>query len=192
VLCLVTALAVAGHLAWQLWGTGLATARAQRELRTDFTTQIEHPRWEGAAPPPDTKVAVPGQGVAILRIPRLNLDMVVVEGTGTEELKKGPGHYENTAYPWDPTGRVGIAGHRTTYGHPFWGLDKLREGDRIELATEFGTFDYRVTRFLVIPADEAGWVLDATRRATLVLTTCTPRFLATHRLVVFADRVGLA
>src|SRR5439155_10354502 len=79
-----------------------------------------------------------GQPVAVIRIPRLGLDMVVVEGTSTSDLQKGPGHYADTAFPWDPHGRVGIAGHRTTYLHPFWSLDKLNRGDLIELRTRFG------------------------------------------------------
>jgi len=75
--------------------------------------------------------------------------MIVVEGTDTESLKKGPGHYSNTAYPWEDSGRVGIAGHRTTYGAPFWSLDKLRPGDPITLQTEYGIFAYSVTRVVV-------------------------------------------
>jgi sortase A len=119
----------------------------------------------------------------------MDLDMVVVEGTGTESLKKGPGHYTQTAYPWEDSGRVGIAGHRTTYGAPFWSLDKLREGDPITLHTEYGVFEYRVTRHQIILPSES-WVLDQTKEPTLVLTTCNPRFSASQRLVVFADRVS--
>jgi len=120
--------------------------------------------------------------------------MVVVEGTDTEALKKGPGHYTQTAYPWEDHGRVGIAGHRTTYGAPFWSLDKLGEGDRITLQTEYGIYNYRVTRSVI--TDPSGTlpsgvsVLDQTRKPTLVLTTCNPRFSASQRLVVFADRVN--
>jgi sortase A len=125
--------------------------------------------------------------VAILRIPRIELDMVVVEGSDRDNLKKGPGHYPNTALPWEESGRVAIAGHRTTYGQPFWSLEDLRRGDLIRLVTEFGTFDYRVTRLTeVSPTDS--WVLEQTDRPTLVLTTCTPRFTAARRLIVFAER----
>jgi sortase A len=82
---------------------------------------------------------------------------------------------------------VAIAGHRTTYLHPFWSLDQLGPGDRIELQTRFGRFDYRVTSTrTVLPT--AVWILRPTRDPTLVLTTCSPRFSATRRLVVFATR----
>jgi len=139
-------------------------------------------------------VKVPGRAVAILVIPRIHLDMVVVEGTDTESLKKGPGHYTQTAYPWEDHGRVGIAGHRTTYGAPFWSLDRLRPGDPIILKTEYGIFRYVVTRTVITPPSgilpSGRSVLAQTERPTLVLTTCNPRFSASQRLVVFADRVG--
>jgi sortase A len=183
ILCLFGAVGVAAYIGWSQWGTGLLTSRSQDRLRAD----IEQRMKRGSSL--DVKVNVPGDAVAILRIPKISLDMVVVEGTSTEDLKKGPGHYVKTAYPWQKTGRVGIAGHRTTYLHPFWNLDKLRRGDRIELATEYGTFEYAMTSSRVVfPSD--GWVLRQTKAPTLVLTACTPRFSASHRLVVFANRTG--
>lgn len=184
---LAAALALGGYVWWLLWGTGLTTRAAQNELRPRFEERIATKAPEEAEG--ERVVRVPGQAVAILRIPDIDVDYVVVEGTDTESLKKGPGHYASTAYPWEETGRVGIAGHRTTYGAPFWSLDELEPGDRIVLATEYGVFDYRVTASRIIePSD--GSVLDATRRPSLVLTTCNPRFSAAERLVVFADRVG--
>jgi sortase A len=136
---------------------------------------------------------VPGDAVAIIRIPRVELDMVVVEGTDTESLKKGPGHYEDSVYPWEHDGKVAIAGHRTTYGAPFFSLDRLRRGDTIVLATEYGTFDYEVTGLAITPPSgllpSGDSVLDPTTRPTLVLTTCNPRYSAAQRLVVFARRV---
>jgi sortase A len=171
---------------WRLWGTGFTTRAAQNELRPQFEHLV------ATKPPEEAPVRVanvPGRAVAIIKIPEIDVDLVVVEGTDTESLKKGPGHYADTAYPWQDRGRVGIAGHRTTYGAPFWSLNELETGDRIVLATEFGVFNYRVTGSRIIaPSD--GSVLRATSRPTLVLTTCNPRFSAAQRLVVFADRVG--
>lgn len=186
-LCLTAAVALGGFVWWQQWGTGFTTRAAQNELRPSFERRVATQRPEEAPPP---RVAnVPGKAVAIIKIPKINVDLVVVEGTDTESLKKGPGHYAGTAYPWQDHGRVGIAGHRTTYGAPFWDLNELGAGDRIVLATEYGIFDYRVTGSRIIdPSD--GSVLRATQRPTLVLTTCNPRFSAAQRLVVFADRVG--
>ncbi len=202
-LCLVSALVLGGYFAWLLWGTGLETARAQEDLRAGFAHRLEVAEELRAAPrpgsngrpgparkPPPAPEAVSfrtGEAVAIIKIAKIGLDMVVVEGTDLEELKRGPGHYEDSAFPWEATGRVGIAGHRTTYGRPFWSLDKLVKGDRIELVTEYGEFTYRVTK-LEVHLPTAVGELAPTQKPTLVLTTCTPLFSASHRLFVYAER----
>jgi sortase A len=188
---IAAALGLAGYLWWQLWGTGFTTRAAQNELRPGFEQRVETLTPQDA---PERVAKVPGQAVAIIRIPKIDVDYVVVEGTDTEALKKGPGHYTQTAYPWQDHGRVGIAGHRTTYLAPFWSLNELRPGDRIVLATEYGIFDYRVTRLAVTPPSgilpSGASVLGQTPDPTLVLTTCNPRFSASTRLIVFADRVN--
>jgi sortase A len=173
---------VAAYIAWVMWGTGLYTARQQDVLRGELQERIEDPRGRPS-------MVLPGDAYAIIRIPSIELNDVVVQGTGTEALKKGPGHYEKTSDPWDDRGRVGIAGHRTTYGAPFWSLDRVREGDDVFLRTEFGGFRYEVTGIRTILPTQIE-VLDPTRKPTLVLTTCTPRFSAAQRLVVFADLTG--
>ncbi len=183
---LALAFGIGGYVGWLLWGTGLTTQRWQSELRPTFEQRIDS---QDPSSPSASKVRLPGSAIAIIDIPRIDLNMVVVEGTDTESLKKGPGHYTNTAYPWQKHGRVAIAGHRTTYLHPFFNLDHMKPGDKITLATEYGTFAYRVTRvFVVSPSD--GSVLDQTSKPTLVLTTCNPKYSASQRLIVTADRVS--
>jgi sortase A len=164
-----------------LWGTGLYTAREQDALRDELAQRFDDPR-------PEPATILPGEAYAILKIPSIRVNDVVVQGTDTESLQRGPGHYRETDDPWDRRGRVGIAGHRTTYGAPFWDLDQVEDGDVITLVTEFGTYAYRVTRTKIIQPDQIG-VLDPTKRATLVLTTCTPRFSAAQRLIVYATRI---
>jgi sortase A len=184
-LCLVAALVVAGYLGWLLWGTGIGTAREQRHLRQEFSHALARAGTHDPRKPQPPARIKEGTPVGILQIPRIHLDMVVVNGTSTADLRKGP--YLETAYPWEGSGRVAIAGHRTTYLHPFWSLDELRRGDVIRLVTEYGTFTYHVTGSTVI-LPSGVWVLNQTKGPTLVLTTCTPRFSATHRLVVFASQ----
>lgn len=164
-----------------LWGTGIYTSREQGTLRDELSERLEDPR-------PLPGIVLPGQAYAILKVPSIGVDEVVVQGTGTEALKRGPGHYDETDDPWEDEGRVGIAGHRTTYGAPFWDLEQIRRGDVITLITEFGTYTYRVTRSEVIAPTRIG-VLDPTKKPTLVLTTCTPRFSAAERLIVFASLI---
>lgn len=183
--CLVAASGVGGYLGWLLWGTGLETKAAQRTLRADFVPSI------GTLSPGEgpTSTPLPGDAYAEILIPRISLDMIVVEGVDTEDLKSGPGHYTDTADPWEAHGRVGIAGHRTTYLAPFWNLQQVRAGDPITLRTVYGDFTYLVDRVFVLPSSGSGVVLDQTVRPTLVLTTCNPRFSASQRLIVTADRV---
>jgi sortase A len=187
-LCLMGAAFFGGYVGWLLWGTGLETGRAQAELRTTLQHEFEHPKPPSEAPPPGTR-QVPGSAYAIIKIPTIDLDFVVVEGTDYESLKKGPGHYPDTADPWDGSGRVGIAGHRTTYLHPFFDLDKVQIGDQITLLTRYGNYGYQVNDVFVVPEEGSGVVLDQTQKPTLVLTTCNPKYASSERLIVTADLV---
>jgi len=185
IVCLLLAAGFAGYVAWLLWGTGLTTQRAQNELRQGFDGIVN------SKPASDAPALVPlGSRYAELQIPSIDLDMMVVQGTAYEDLKLGPGHYPDTADPWEATGRVGIAGHRTTYLHPFFNLGDIRAGDEITLRTEYGTFTYRVDRdpFVVTEAG-SGAVLHQTEKPTLVLTTCNPLYQSYERLIVTANRV---
>lgn len=180
-------------VAYQLWGTGLAEARAQDELRNDFerlltTTTTTSPPDDGAPtvttttePPPPP---VEGEAVAVLRIPRLGVDKAVVEGVGVADLKQGPGHYPGSPMPGQ-VGNAAIAGHRTTYGAPFYELDRLVAGDEVLVTTRQGDFRFEVDRTLIVPPNQVD-VLDPTDEARLTLTTCNPRFSARERLVVSA------
>jgi sortase A len=177
-----------GYVAWLLWGTGLETRAAQERLRTTIERTLELDRsGTGSVDAPSPEIReVEGSAYAIIQIPSIGIDYVVVEGTDYTSLKKGPGHYPETADPWDESGRVGIAGHRTTYLAPFYDLDRVAPGDDVVLLTRYGRFRYEVTRTFVIPAEGSGVVLEQTSEPTLVLTTCNPRFSSTERLIVEA------
>jgi len=187
VLCLMGAAYFAGYVAWLLWGTGIQTQQAQNSFQPTVQQWANHPQ---PVPPIGTAPRVlPGDAYAVIEISRINLDMVVVQGTDYEDLKKGPGHYTDTADPWDGAGRVGIAGHRTTYLHPFFNLDQVKAGDTIGLLTRYGTYDYEVTDNFVLPEAIAGKVLTQTPEPTLVLTTCSPKYASSQRLIVTATLV---
>lgn len=166
-------------IAYQLFITNVITDRIQEGLRRDLVRELEQGERSGggAAARP-----IPGEGLGILRIPAIDLNAVFVEGVDPADLKRGPGHYPTTPMPGEG-GNVGIAGHRTTYGKPFWALDELERGDEIFVRTREGRFVYRVTRSLVV-APHQSEVLDPTSRPALTLTTCHPRFSAAQRLVV--------
>lgn len=132
----------------------------------------------------------PGEPVGRLTIGRIGLNMVVVQGTDHETLKKGPGHYIGSGLPGE--GRlIYIAGHRTTYLAPFARINDIRAGDFIRLEVPYGTFTYRVTRHYIV-ADNAVGVLRDGGVEILRLQACHPRFFATHRYLVDAKLVGVA
>jgi sortase A len=131
-----------------------------------------------------------GDPVGRLRIGRIGLNMVVVQGTDHETLKKGPGHYLGSGLPGEGH-LIYVAGHRTTYLAPFADINNIRAGDYINFELPYGTFTYRVTRHYVV-ADNAVAVLKDTGSEILRLQACHPRFFATHRYLVDAKLVGVA
>jgi sortase A len=131
-----------------------------------------------------------GDPVGRIRIGRIGLKMVVVEGTGHDTLKKGPGHYTQSGLPGEGA-LIYIAGHRTTYLAPFAYIDAIKLGDYVTLEVPYGTFTYRVVRHYVVPASEVS-ILQNHGHEILRLQACHPRFFATHRYIVDAKLVGVA
>ncbi len=152
----------------------------------DDSEPVVVPTRFGPPPPP----ADNGDPVARLRIPRLDLDKVVVSGVSTEDLKQGPGHFPGTPLPGQ-AGNAAIAGHRTTYGAPFFDFDDLEPGDEIFVTTLQGTFTYEVTSSEIVPPS-AIEVLAPTDDNRLTFSTCNPKYSAAERLIVVAHLVGEA
>ena len=125
-----------------------------------------------------------GDAVGRIRIPRVGASFVVVDGSDTASLRKGPGIYDDSPFPGAP-GTVAIAGHRTTYLAPFRRIDKLRPGDEISVEMPYGRFDYRVQQLKIV----APTTVSVTKRVgydRLVLSACHPLYSAAKRIVVFA------
>jgi LPXTG-site transpeptidase (sortase) family protein len=120
-----------------------------------------------------------------IRIPAIEVSDYFVEGVGEAQLQEGPGRYPGTGIPGQ-AGNLAIAGHRTTYGAPFFRLGELRAGDQVIIDVPQGRAIYTVSEppFAVSPYDVD--VLDDFGDARLTLTTCNPPFLATTRLIVVA------
>jgi len=161
----------------------LATNIWQGRIQDRLGKQLASPQLQQAYR--DRKVGT-GDSLTRIRIPRLDVDVVVVEGTTPSALRAGAGHYEQTALPCD-VGNAAIAGHRTTFGKPFANLDQLRTGDTIEMDTPIGGCVYRITKdpFVVPPTDMS--VLDTTTDRSLTLTTCHPKGSAAQRLIIRAS-----
>lgn len=131
-----------------------------------------------AAPAPTPAV----DSLTRLVIPKIHLDVVVVEGTSRHQLLVGPGHIENTAAPGD-SGNAVITGHRDTF---FRHIFELSKGDIVELRRNGGLYQYEVTgKKIVDPSDVS--VIQPTQDAQLTLITCYPTYYigpAPERLVV--------
>jgi sortase A len=204
-------------VAYQLWGTNIREAQAQRRLEDEFSELLDDARDDtdpettttaedetttttvnGEETTTTTAESVPlpegGDAVARLQIARIGLDKIVVEGVGLDDLKRGPGHYPTTPMPGQE-GNAAIAGHRTTYGAPFHRLDELRPGDEITVTTVQGTFRYEVMdeegdgdgHQIVAPSQTA--VLEDKEDDRLTLTACHPKYSARQRIVVAAELV---
>ena len=188
---------------YELYGTGLTTAREQSRLERQLAQN-----WAAAPPaaarpaqvaPPVQRPALGGPA-AVLTIPRLGEDYrhVVVEGVARDELKKGPGHQPGTAWPGQ-VGNVVLAGHRTTYGAPFGRFDEIAPGDEVLLTDATGAYTYRISGSEIVDPSDTAVTLPAPRqpgaeptRRLLTLITCTPKYSAKYRLIISAEMVSRA
>ena len=185
---------------WQDPFTGLYTRYEQHKLSSaltrEFANPLNRPTATGTSIPAEEHAVARaaaryrrtthvGQAIGRIVVPRLGLNMVLVNGTDHDSLTKGPGRDLRTFMPGQGQ-LVYIAGHRTTYLAPFSHIENLRRGDRITLAMPYATFVYRVTSHRVVPADDLA-VLRSHGREEVELQACHPRFFATHRYIVFAQ-----
>lgn len=201
-------------VAYQLWGTGIQTAQAQQRLADQFDSQLgsapdttstapsttvldpvvtttlpDGPPPTTTLPPPGISAPPTGDPVARLDIPAIDIDgKIVLEGVAPDDLSQGPGHFPETPLPGQ-YGNAAIAGHRTTHGQPFYRIDELAPGDDIVVTTLAGRYTYVVTGTVIVGPDDYAQVIPSKdpTRATLVLTSCHPRFSAKQRIVVAAD-----
>ena len=119
-----------------------------------------------------------------------DLDAVIVEGTSTGSLQRGPGHYPQTPYP-GAGGTTAIAGHRTTYLAPFRHIDSLGRGDEITLEMPYATLAYRVQGSEIVDPDRVE-VTDPVGYDRLVLSACHPLYSAEERYIVYARLVRVS
>jgi sortase A len=173
-------LAGAALLAWTLvvwrWQEPVTYLVAKRE-QARLASQYEAIRAHDAPPRR-------GEPVGRLKIPRLGLSAIVVYGTDSKSLRRGPGLDPRSALPG--RGRLAyIAGHRTTYGAPFSRIDELERGDAVVFERRGERLTYAVAGRRIVAADDLS-VLRSRHGEELALQACWPRFFASHRIVVFA------
>lgn len=180
---------------YELVGTSAITKARQADLQADFTAELAlglNPAFTGKLPVPGNRRSSV-RALARIKIPKIGVNVIVVEGVTLERLAYGPGHYPSTKQ-FGEKGTAGVAGHRTGWGAPFFNLDQLTRGDLVIVETTAATFTYKVTDDIVVTPIHSE-VLDGNPRSKaaqqLVLTTCTPKFTARDRLIVFTDLVKM-
>ena len=189
------AFGLVGLMWWGAFQVGVATSTRQdldrfaaRRLITleagtpDGWSEARATAWRKAllAPAPAS--------LAVLRIPKIRLEVPVLPGTDDRTLDRAVGHIEGTATP-GTDGNLGIAGHRDGF---FRGLKDIAPGDVIEVDTTQGRDVYHVERTWVVNPEDV-WVLDPTPTRALTLVTCYPFYFigsAPHRFIVRAVRVA--
>ena len=163
------------------------TVAWQEPISSFFASRQQDQLGDALASPPRRVVErkpLPGDAIGKLTLPTQDRSYHVIEGTGTADLRKGPGHYSDTPLP-GRRGTVAIAGHRTTYGAPFRKVDQLERGDRVIVDMTYGRFTYRVEKTRIVKPEQT----DVKRRVghdRLILTACHPLYSAAQRIVVFA------
>ncbi|MEU7070562.1 class E sortase [Streptomyces narbonensis] len=182
---------------YQLWWTNVLAGQ-----ETDRAKEQIEDTW---AKGDDTKPEAfePGQGFAIMYIPKLDVVVPIAEGINkTKVLDKGMvGHYADgklkTAMPSDKQGNFAVAGHRNTHGEPFRYVNQLKPGDPIVVETQDAYYTYEMASILPQTAPSNVSVIDPVPKGSgftgpgryITLTTCTPEFTSTYRMIVWGKMV---
>ncbi|MFB7913652.1 class E sortase [Streptomyces sp. NPDC056061] len=181
---------------YQLWWTNV-----RADLYAGKEAHKIQDNWAKGDRNPGTFEA--GQGFAIIHIPKLDVVAPIAEGISKEKvLDRGMvGHYSEgtlrTAMPSAAQGNFALAGHRNTHGEPFRYINRLNPGDPIVVETQDAYYTYEMTKILpqttpsnvsvIGPVPPESGFTEPGRYITL--TTCTPEFTSTYRLIVWGKMV---
>jgi sortase A len=182
---------------WQDPFTALYTKWRQHQLASQYEKQVRayHPPIRLPSPAAERRsiareahryrlASKRGEAIGRIRVPRMGVNMILVNGTDHGTLTKGPGRDLRTFMPGENR-LVYIAGHRTTYLAPFSHIDSLRPRDRVTLEVPYGTFIYSVTRHRIVKSTDLS-VLRSPQHEVVELQACHPRFFASHRYIAYA------
>lgn len=189
---------VALFAVWQVFWTDVTAGRAATGHIESFEESVpDSPEQPGAVQtgePPQEPEPVPGETFATMYVPRWGADwrFPVAEGVGRPDVLDAGfvGHYPTTQLPGE-VGNVALAGHRQSYGKPFFGVDSLEAGDAIVVETAQAWYVYRVTDSYVTVPTDVGVIApvpgdpgaEATERM-ITLTTCHPLWSTRERWIV--------
>jgi sortase A len=159
------------------------------QMRAHSELEAARHQTPGSASPASDPEPTDGATLGQIRIPRLGLSAMIVEGDSPPNLRRAVGHLPETARPGEP-GNVVLAGHRDTFFRP---LERIREGDSILVRTRTADYNYRVDSIAIV-GPEAVEVIATTAARTLTLITCFPFAYvgaAPQRFIVRAHDTGV-
>ncbi|WP_100405846.1 class D sortase [Bacillus solitudinis] len=127
--------------------------------------------------------------VGQLKIPAIEVDVMVVPGVEKEDLDNAAGWITSTSLPEEGS-NMAIAGHRShTYGKFFHRMGEVVIGDEIHFKTLSGNYTFEVYDILVVDPEEV-WVLDPTEATEITLITCEPLYSNEYRLIIKAKKTS--
>jgi sortase A len=176
-----SALALLGYCAFVLVDTRVFQNRERRQLET-LLNEAAVARAHNTQPPP-----APAGLIGRIEIPRLDVSVIVIEGSTEAILRHAAGHIAGTALPGEP-GNVGISAHRDTFFRP---LRNIRRDDVITVTTLLGVWRYRVVSTRIVPPSDTS-VLNRGPSQVLTLVTCYPFYFvgaSPDRFIVRAERI---
>ncbi|WP_445492684.1 class D sortase [Niallia sp. 03133] len=120
-----------------------------------------------------------------LVIPNISVELPIIEGTDSEDLEKGVGHYSTSAFPGE-NDQILLSGHRDTVFRRF---GEIKLGDHVMIELPYGKYEYEIKYTKIVHADDTTIIGFTVPNETLVLSTCYPfRYIgdAPDRFIVYA------
>lgn len=152
------------------------------ELTTEGTTDAVL-IYENVENETQKQIQLPENMIGIINIEKIALSAPLAEGTDNKSIMFALGHFKDTALPGE-IGNFAVAGHRSyTFGEYFSRLDELEKGDKIEVLYGGKRYIYEVTNSFIVEPEQTE-VIAPTDKPVITLVTCTPKWTATHRLIV--------
>ena len=128
--------------------------------------------------------------LGIIKINKIKVNLPIVEGVESHNLKAGIGHIPGTA-GLGQKGNCALAGHRSyTFGRFFNRLDELEAGDKVVVMTKEREYTYSIYEKIIVLPEDVYVLKSKGDESTVTLITCTPVRKATHRLIIYGRLIS--
>ncbi len=155
----------------------------QKDLKDPFS--YEQPTIDLA------EYGLEGKIIGFVSIPEMEVELPILLGANTENMKEGAVHLTETSYPvgGENTNCV-LAAHRgSSRAAMFRDIEILEIGDEIIIRNFRETLTYRVAELRVISPTDVQELLIQPGRDLVTLITCHPYRHNDQRYVVYCERV---